>query len=164
MVEVPAVNLPRTGTDADEIGVTTVSASSAWDLQNAGPFNKLGIWSNAVSQGAASDGQSEQSLRVAMFVDGPWLAMWFGLRAEGRSGYDHDPVMRLVADWEEGLSIIGGARILPWLVFETGMNLDSDGRYGRIGVVTGDGLGTLVGDSSHLSGGHVGMLLTDSSI
>ena len=164
VVEVPAVDLPETGTQADEIGFwLTASATTSWSLQQAGPFKRFGFWSNAVAH-SVSDGQSEQSLRLATFVDGPWLALWMGIRVEGRQGYDHDLVMRSVAEWEDGISIMGGARILPWLVFETGMNIESDGRYGRIGIVTGDSLGDMAPESAHLWGGHIGMLGPDFNL
>ena len=147
VVEVPAVNLPKTGTESHSIGGwMTFSGTVSRSIADIKPLSfiglhRVGLWSNAVAH-VVSEGQREQSLRLAVFTDGPYLGLWFGVRIEGRQGYDQDLVMAAVEDWEEGVFLTGGGRLLPWLVFETGktsivmVDMVASASYWAMGSVT----------------------------
>ena len=105
-------------------------------------FERWGLWTNVVGH-VAEAGMSECSLRTQLFIEGEWVGLWFGTRIEGRTGYDHDFVMETVDDHDDGVFITGGIRLTPWLLFETGKNLHTNARYGRIGISVHSGAGTI---------------------
>ena len=130
-------NLAYTG--ADNIDLTGwFDAQHYRNLYAAGTGGVLGSWHRGywlrASSLATSDGQWDSSAGLFALASKGAIDLWFGLRRDWRSGYKDD-VLRQTADAEDDVAIVIGARFGA-LVLETIQQLNNDGSYGQLRLVS----------------------------
>jgi hypothetical protein len=111
----------------------------AWfDAEHFAPFSRRGRWGFAYwLRGralATSDGQLDSSAAAFAVAMHGSFDVWAGLRQDWRSGYE-EPIQRATAVAEEDLSFVLGLRF-GGLVLETVQQLDQDGSYGQLRLVS----------------------------
>jgi len=119
---------------------------------------RTGYWLRASSL-ATTGGQWDNSASLIAVLSRPSIDLWLGLRSDWRTGYD-DVVLRETAEVEDDLAVVIGARFGA-LVIETSQQLNNDGSYGQLRLVSTGRRNAVSQNSNRRLGLELGVLLPD---
>jgi len=119
---------------------------------------RTGYWLRASSL-ATTAGQWDNSASLIAVASRPSIDVWLGLRSDWRSGYD-DVVLRETAEVEDDLAVVIGARFGA-LVIETTQQLNNDGSYGQLRLVSSGRRNAVSRSTNRRLGLELGVLLPD---
>ncbi len=94
----------------------------------------FGYWLQARGL-TTSDGQWDGAASVAAVASRGTLKLWLGVRRDWRTGYSIDDVQVATAKAEDDTAVVLGVK-LGALVFETVQQLNNDGSYGQLSLVS----------------------------
>ncbi len=111
---------------------------------------QYGYWARGTSM-LTTDGQWDGEIRLSAVAGRNWFQGWFGLTESWREGYDRDNVSRETALNEDGIGIVIGLRLGPFLI-ETEQQFNDDSAYGHVSLVsTGRALSQLAQGTNKFS-------------
>lgn len=111
---------------------------------------QYGYWVRGATM-LTTDGQWDGDVRLALVAGKSRFRGWFGLLGSWREGYDRDNVSRETALNEDGIGIVLGLRLGPFLI-ETEQQFNGDSAYGHVSLVSaGQALPQLAYDANKFS-------------
>jgi len=119
----------------------------------------FGYWARGATL-ITSDGQWDGNVGLMAVVTKRWFQAWLGAEADWRSGYSRENVSGETAANEEGVGVVFGLRVGPFLM-ETERQISGDSVYGHASFVsTGEALWDFANGDNRF-GTQLGLTLPD---